>query len=86
VLHSKYNLERSAQCALATAVKTTTYATRFQVFDKAWVSEDGSWGTNAIVMFDPSTITDEQLEILDNLNDSDKYDYIIAIFNGDDLR
>lgn len=56
-----------------------------QVFDKAWVSEDGSWGTNAMVLFDPSTITDAQMEILDELNDSDKYDYIIAIFNGDDL-
>jgi hypothetical protein len=56
-----------------------------QVFDKAWVSEDGSWGTNAIVMFEPDSITDEQMEILDNLNDNDKYDYIIAIFNGDDL-
>ena len=56
-----------------------------QVFDKAWVSEDGSYGTNAIVFFDIESITDEQMERLDEMNDSDKYDYVIAIFNGEDL-
>jgi hypothetical protein len=55
------------------------------VFDKAWVSEDGSYGTNAIVFFDIESITDEQMERLDEMNDNDKYDYVVAIFNGDDL-
>ena len=56
-----------------------------QVFDKVWVSEDGSWGTNAVILFDLNSITDKQMEILDNLNDNDKYDYIVAVFNGSDL-
>lgn len=53
--------------------------------DKAWVSEDGSYGVGYIVLFDQNALTEDQWETLSNLHDSDRYDYVMAVMNGEDL-
>ena len=50
-----------------------------------WVSADGSYGCGSITVFDPETLTDFQWQVLDNLADSNKQDYIRAIIDSQDL-
>ena len=53
--------------------------------DLAYVSEDGNYGTDSIVLFRPDTLTDDQWETLSNLSDSRKMNYITAILNNQPL-
>ena len=55
------------------------------ITDNAWVSADGSYGVGAIIVFDESLLSDQQWETLSNLGDNDKYDYVLAILNNEDL-
>ena len=55
------------------------------VTDSGWVTADGTYGVGGIVVFNPDKLSDEQWETLDSLGDNDRYDYVIAILNGDDL-
>jgi hypothetical protein len=50
-----------------------------------YVTADGNYGSDAIVLIDPNAITDDQYETLENLPDYDKLPYVTAILNGDDL-
>lgn len=53
--------------------------------DTGWVSEDGSYGVNSIILFDSTALTDKQWDILGELGDNSRYDYVQAIMNKQDL-
>ena len=55
------------------------------ITDKAWVSADGSYGSGGIIVFDEDSLTEAQWETLGDLRDNDKYDYVLAILNNEDL-
>jgi hypothetical protein len=50
-----------------------------------WVSADGSYGYGSITIFDPESLSEFQWQVLDNLADSDKQEYIRAIIDSQDL-
>jgi hypothetical protein len=52
---------------------------------KAYISADGSYSANEdTITFDTDALTNEQWEIVDDLPDSMKMEYAIAILDGDD--
>lgn len=51
----------------------------------AYVTEYGNWGTENFIMFPADQLTDEQWQTLDDLPDTQKLRYVIAVLNGDDL-
>ena len=51
----------------------------------AWVTEDGSCGFGEVILFDPDKLTDEQWENLNEMRDNNKYGYVYAILNNEDL-
>lgn len=53
--------------------------------DSAWIADNGSYGVGMVIHFDANALTEDQWETLDNLSDSDKYDYIHAVLNNEDL-
>lgn len=53
--------------------------------DLAWISEDGSYSqNNELITFDPSLLTDEEWEIVDELSDTEKIIFALAVLNGED--
>ena len=51
----------------------------------AWVTNDGEYnGGSAILEFDHDTLTTEQWENLENMADSDRYEYVDAIIKEND--
>jgi hypothetical protein len=50
----------------------------------AYVSTDGNYGAGDSIHFDSAELTDEQWLLLDNLADSDRYDFVYACVNGDE--
>jgi hypothetical protein len=50
-----------------------------------YVTADGNYGSDAIVLIDPKALTDEQYEVLSELSDNDRLPYVTAILNGGDL-
>ena len=54
-------------------------------YNAGWVTADGSWGEGGIILFDPNKLSSFQYFVLDCLRDSEKYDYINAIMNNEDL-
>lgn len=48
-----------------------------------WVSTDGSYGQDDIVVFHPESLTDDQWEFMTILRDSERFDYVQAILEGD---
>ena len=53
--------------------------------DMAFVDGDGSYGVGAIAIFQPDRLTEEQWETLANLRDSERFEYVVAILDGEDL-
>lgn len=51
----------------------------------AYVSEYGNWGTERVLVFDYTDLSHKQLQILDELPDLDKLDYVDAILRGEPL-
>lgn len=49
-----------------------------------YVSEYGNWGTEQVLMFDNSELTEEQIDTLSILSDYDKLPYVEAILAGQD--
>jgi hypothetical protein len=49
-----------------------------------YVTADGNYGSDAIVLIDPNALTDDQYETLGNLSDNDRLPYVTAILNGED--
>ena len=48
----------------------------------AWVTADGTYGEDDIILFHPDALTDEQYNIMHNMRDNDRYDYTKAILEG----
>jgi hypothetical protein len=55
------------------------------VTNSAWVSADGSYGEGGIIVFDGDSFTEKQWQTLDSLGDNDKYEYVLAVLNNEDL-
>lgn len=52
---------------------------------KAYIAGDGSYSANEdTITFDTDALTDFQWRMIDDLPDSMKMEYAIAIFDGDD--
>jgi hypothetical protein len=57
-----------------------------EIKNVGYVSYDGNYGAEAdLLMFDSDAITLQQWETLGELNDGSRYEYVQAIFAGDDL-
>ena len=50
----------------------------------AYVSEYGNYGKEAVVDFDSDALTEKQWSLLEVLPDNDRFDYVIAVLNGED--
>jgi hypothetical protein len=53
--------------------------------DSAWIADDGSYGAGLVIHFSPDALTEDQWDVLDNLNDGAKFDYVYAVLNNQDL-
>ena len=52
----------------------------------AWISEDGSFSQeNELITFDTDLLTERQWEIVDQLSDSERIIYAIAVIDGQDV-
>lgn len=49
-----------------------------------WISEDGSYGGSDIIITSFSDFTEEQIDTLSDLGDNSKFDYALAVLNGQD--
>jgi hypothetical protein len=54
------------------------------ITNKAWVADDGSYGIGHIAVFDDK-LTDEQWGTLSELPDDERYHYVVALLNNDDV-
>ena len=50
-----------------------------------YVSADGNYGGDDIVIIENGVLTDEQWDRLGEMNDSTRIDYVRAIIDGDDV-
>lgn len=51
-----------------------------------YVSYDGNYGEQSdLLIFDTNYLTPQQWETLGEVNDNSRWEYVQAIFNGDDL-
>lgn len=49
----------------------------------AWVSSDGSYGEDDLMVFHPDSLTKEQWELMTTMRDNDRLPYVQAILEGD---
>lgn len=52
--------------------------------DTAYIAGDGSFGIADVVTFSPDSLTDEEWEIVEELSDSEKIIFALAVLNGED--
>jgi hypothetical protein len=50
-----------------------------------WIAEDGSYGMCDIVVFKESDLTEDQWEIFNELPESQTFNFVKAVINGEDL-
>lgn len=50
-----------------------------------WVETDGSYGFSQIITWDNGDLTEAQEELLGNLPDNDRLEYVHAIMSGEPL-
>jgi hypothetical protein len=48
----------------------------------AYVSQDGSYGTSEIIVFDTNELSNEQWDELDELGDSQRYNFVADILKA----
>lgn len=53
---------------------------------EAYVTADGNYGGDEVLVFDPNKLTDMQWEILTDLSDRDRLGYVQAILSGNEER
>ena len=53
--------------------------------DRCWIAEDGSQGECDVVIFNESDLQEEHWEIFNNLPESEMYNFVKAVINGEDL-
>ena len=56
---------------------------RFQDFEQAWASDDGSYGAEGIILYNPDDLTEEQRSLLSDMYDYTRVEYIMACLDGD---
>jgi hypothetical protein len=59
---------------------------RFHDFEQAWASDDGSYGGEGIILYNPEDLTDRQREIASEMYDYTRVEYIMAVLDGDDAQ
>jgi hypothetical protein len=47
--------------------------------DVLWVAQDGSYGTGRVLVMKRDQLTNDQLNLLDELNDNDKIEYALDV-------
>jgi hypothetical protein len=52
---------------------------------KGYVTEDGNYGGDIVLVFEHDALTQEQWDRLGECSDYDRIKYVQAILNGDDL-
>jgi hypothetical protein len=52
----------------------------------SYVTEDGNYGSDSVILFSPDALTSEQWETLSNLGDNSRFDYVSAIMSGEPLE
>ena len=55
----------------------------FHEFAQAWASDDGSYGGEGILIYNPEDLTDEQRALLSDMYDYTRVEYIMACLDGD---
>jgi hypothetical protein len=50
-----------------------------------WIAEDGSYGMCDILVFKESDLTSDQWEIFNELPESQTFNFVKAVINGEDL-
>jgi len=58
----------------------------FHEFAQAWAAEDGSYGGTGILLYNPEDLTDTQRELVSEMHDYIRVEYIMACIDGDDER
>lgn len=51
----------------------------------AYVSEYGNYGAERIIQFEDHELPQEQWELIAELPDNDRYRYVVAFLDGEDL-
>ncbi len=52
---------------------------------KGYVTEDGNYGGDIVIVFDRDSLTEEQWDRLGEMSDSSRLPYVQAILNGEDV-
>jgi hypothetical protein len=52
--------------------------------DRCWIAEDGSQGQGDVVIFNEDDLNEEQWEIFNNLAESEMFEFVKAVINGED--
>lgn len=55
-------------------------------FAQAWACEDGSYGSEGLLIYNPEDLTKDQLALLSDLHDSTRVEYIMACLDEDEER
>ncbi len=58
----------------------------FHEFAQAWASDDGSYGAEGILIYNPDDLTEEQQALLSDMYDYTRVEYIMACIDGDQER
>lgn len=58
----------------------------FHEFAQAWASDDGSYGGEGILIYNPSDLTEEQQALLSDMYDYTRVEYIMACIDEDEDR
>ena len=58
----------------------------FHEFAQAWASDDGSYGGEGILIYNPDDLTEEQRSLLTELYDYTRVEYIMACIDQDQDR
>jgi hypothetical protein len=59
---------------------------RFHDFEQAWASDDGSYGGEGIILYNPEDLTKEQQALLSDMYDYTRVEYIMACLDSDEER
>lgn len=65
------------------AILEGTYL-RFNDFEQAWASDDGSYGGEGIILYNPEDLTEKQRSIAADMYDYTRVEYIMACLDGDE--
>ena len=53
-------------------------------FAQAWASDDGSYGGEGLIVYNPEDLTDKQRSIVSEMYDYTRVEYIMACLDGDE--